>query len=356
MKLFGLGGPTTPQSASGRQKQRPVTQYYTPSNTYPKLPSPSASTSDSTESDYPPLTAPVAPFGASIAPFRTSKTVSILFYDKNDPFYEFTNFSPHEVIYKGKRYPTSEHLFQALKFLGDHPEIAERVRNCGERPMLAFDEAHRYQKWVRSDWRQVNIQKMEIALRLKFTQHPDLKALLLGTGDADLVEDSPRDYFWGTGADRSGRNELGKALVRLREELRQERDNPSHIPTAQRDSTRLSVQDLTSLVPTQPISIMDAQRLSVAPILPSGSGFASLQIHLSQGGGLCEFCQVRPKFQGHPYCGRTCAAEATKMCSVRLSLKAPLREASLLFKNLRRQGGRNSLISRGCCPYCGSRY
>lgn len=39
----------------------------------------------------------------------------ILFYDKNDPFYEFTNFSPHEVIYKGKRYPTSEHLFQALK-------------------------------------------------------------------------------------------------------------------------------------------------------------------------------------------------------------------------------------------------
>ena len=29
---------------------------------------------------------------------------------------------------------------------------------------------------------------MEIALRLKFTQHPDLKALLLGTGDAELVE------------------------------------------------------------------------------------------------------------------------------------------------------------------------
>lgn len=29
---------------------------------------------------------------------------------------------------------------------------------------------------------------MEIALRLKFTQHPDLKAMLLGTGDAELVE------------------------------------------------------------------------------------------------------------------------------------------------------------------------
>ncbi|KAG6373331.1 hypothetical protein JVT61DRAFT_6474 [Boletus reticuloceps] len=161
MKLFGLGGsPTTPQSASGRQKQRPVTQYLTPNNSYLK-PS-SRSVSSSTDADYPPLTAPVAPVGASVAPFRTSKTAPILFYDKNDPFYEFTNFSPHDVIYKGKRYPTSEHLFQAFKFVDDHPEIAERVRNCGERPMLAFDEAHQYQKLVRSDWRQVNVEKVPV--------------------------------------------------------------------------------------------------------------------------------------------------------------------------------------------------
>ena len=39
----------------------------------------------------------------------------VLFYDKKDPFYEFTNFSPHDIIYKEKRYPTSEHLFQAFK-------------------------------------------------------------------------------------------------------------------------------------------------------------------------------------------------------------------------------------------------
>lgn len=39
----------------------------------------------------------------------------ILFYDKHKPYYEFTNFSPHEVVYEGKPYPTSEHLFQAFK-------------------------------------------------------------------------------------------------------------------------------------------------------------------------------------------------------------------------------------------------
>ncbi|KAJ4474297.1 hypothetical protein J3R30DRAFT_655125 [Lentinula aciculospora] len=39
----------------------------------------------------------------------------ILFYHKHNPHYGFTNFSPHSVVYKGKRYPTSEHLFQSLK-------------------------------------------------------------------------------------------------------------------------------------------------------------------------------------------------------------------------------------------------
>lgn len=39
----------------------------------------------------------------------------ILFYHANDPFYGFTNFSPDPVEYRGKRYPTSEHLFQSLK-------------------------------------------------------------------------------------------------------------------------------------------------------------------------------------------------------------------------------------------------
>jgi hypothetical protein len=140
---------------------------------------------------------------------------------------------------------------------------------------------------------------MDIALRLKFTQHRDLRALLLGTGDADLVEvrgvlsfrsasgfnrlqDSPRDYFWGIGADHSGRNELGKALVRLREELREEQDNPSRIPTARRDPTRLSAQDLPSLVATQLTS--NAWRLW--PF--RGSGPIQPQLSSPQGNGLCE--------------------------------------------------------------------
>lgn len=39
----------------------------------------------------------------------------ILFYHKHKPYYGFTNFSAHQVMYNRKRYPTSEHLFQSFK-------------------------------------------------------------------------------------------------------------------------------------------------------------------------------------------------------------------------------------------------
>lgn len=42
----------------------------------------------------------------------------ILFHDKRKPHYGFTNLSKHNVFYDGKLYPTSEHLFQALKVRG----------------------------------------------------------------------------------------------------------------------------------------------------------------------------------------------------------------------------------------------
>lgn len=66
---------------------------------------------------------------------------------------------------------------------------------------------------------------------LKFSQNPDMKAYLLGTGDATLVEASPYDRTGGIGLDRLdedathpdrwlGRNLFGYALMQVREKLR----------------------------------------------------------------------------------------------------------------------------------------
>ncbi|KAJ2917349.1 hypothetical protein MD484_g3081, partial [Candolleomyces efflorescens] len=131
-------------------------------------------------------TLPESPRRSPVQPRR-----KILFYHKNDPYYGFTNFSAHPVIYRGKRYPTSEHLFQSFKFHDHRPGLAEHIRTCSERPSVAFSEARRFQPEVRPDWMQVNIPMMEEALWHKFTQHADLQAELLGTGDAELIEASP---------------------------------------------------------------------------------------------------------------------------------------------------------------------
>ncbi|KAJ7888790.1 hypothetical protein B0H13DRAFT_2235009 [Mycena leptocephala] len=161
-------------------------------------------------------TAPVSRRGSP----RTPTRARILFYNKTDPHYGFTNFSSHPVFYDNKRYPTSEHLFQSFKFQPHRPRLAEHIRTCSERPSVAFSEARRFQPEVRSDWKDVNIQMMDLALWHKFTQHESLKKELLATDDAELVEDSDKDSFWGVGTDRRGRNELGKALERLRTKLR----------------------------------------------------------------------------------------------------------------------------------------
>lgn len=65
----------------------------------------------------------------------------------------------------------------------------------------------------------------------KFSQNPELKAALLATNDAIIAEASPYDKIWGIGLKATdpnsldpnkwrGQNLLGKALMRVREELR----------------------------------------------------------------------------------------------------------------------------------------
>ena len=60
---------------------------------------------------------------------------------------------------------------------------------------------------------------MRDALRAKFTQHPDLKATLLATGAAEIVEHTANDRYWGDGGDGTGKDRLGELLMELRAAL-----------------------------------------------------------------------------------------------------------------------------------------
>jgi len=63
---------------------------------------------------------------------------------------------------------------------------------------------------------------MREAVEAKFRQHDELRALLLETGDATLIEHTENDDFWGDGGDGTCHNELGRILMAVRERLRQE--------------------------------------------------------------------------------------------------------------------------------------
>ena len=141
----------------------------------------------------------------------------IHFYLKGDEYGCFSNFAPFPITLAGKQWPTSEHYFQAQKFAGtEHEEAIRREKS----PMIAARMGRDRKKPLRPDWEAVKDDIMRTAVRAKFEQHPELRDMLLRTGDATLVEHTENDSYWGDGGDGSGKNMLGIILMEVREELR----------------------------------------------------------------------------------------------------------------------------------------
>ena len=143
----------------------------------------------------------------------------IYFYNKDEKYYEFTNFFPSPIELDGREWPTTEHYFQAQKFVGT--SLVEVIRQKKwTRDVFEFTHKTDLTCQRRKDWDKVKIHIMKKALMAKFTQHDNLRQLLMDTEGRKLVERSPYDTFWGDGGDDSGKNQLGKLLMEVREELR----------------------------------------------------------------------------------------------------------------------------------------
>lgn len=143
----------------------------------------------------------------------------IRFYSVSAEYGEFSNVAPYPITLKGKRWPTSEHFFQAQKFANASDQEEIRAANC---PMIAARMGRDRKRKLRRDWESVKIGIMREAVEAKFRQHDDLRLLLLGTGEAKLIEHTENDDFWGDAGDGSGRNELGRVLMAVRKRLREE--------------------------------------------------------------------------------------------------------------------------------------
>jgi len=144
--------------------------------------------------------------------------MAILFYSTNEvPYGCFSNFSPHPVELDGALWPTSEHYFQAQKFAGT-PHV-EAVRRAAS-PMIAARMGRSRQRPLRDDWEQAKDDVMRRVVLAKFTQNAEIRAILLATGDEEIIENTTRDYYWGCGTKGTGQNMLGRILMEVRERLR----------------------------------------------------------------------------------------------------------------------------------------
>ena len=143
-------------------------------------------------------------------------------------FYPLDNFSSFKVEWNGYLYASLEEAYQAASFMGSDENLVEKVKHSH-----SADEAQRIayanRDKQRPDWNEVKLEIMEELLRLKVEQNPYVKQKLLQTEDYLIVEDSPKDSFWGWGPNRDGENNLGKLWMKLREEIKKKEIATHHM-------------------------------------------------------------------------------------------------------------------------------
>lgn len=152
-------------------------------------------------------------------------------------FVFLSNFYPCKIEHKGITYPSVEHYYVALKVTGmqfidgvyytapDFRELVARILDAGDVKKLG-----RRVK-VRSDWDDKKLDFMEWGIREKF-KDPNLSEMLLSTGDLELIEGNDwHDVWWGQCScpkcRGGGQNYLGRILMKVREELKQQNTKPS---------------------------------------------------------------------------------------------------------------------------------
>jgi ribA/ribD-fused uncharacterized protein len=165
--------------------------------------------------------------------------MTIEFYGTKGPYGFLSNFYEAVFELEDRQWLTVEHFFQACKAItaeerqriadAAKPRLAKKLgRACKIRPdweesvgTPALHDKFRDEQGVVVE--SVKDHYMFSALIAKFNQREDLCAALYSTGEEELVEASPTDYYWGIGKDGTGLNKLGRMLQLVRAGLPQNR-------------------------------------------------------------------------------------------------------------------------------------
>lgn len=145
-----------------------------------------------------------------------------------EPFGILGNMSAHPIfVPEGARWPTAEALFQALRFPATAP-INAQLR-AERNPMKAkFLAKARANEMTVAPMSAQDLDNMRFVLRLKFSQHADVRTCLALTAGHVIVEDCTNrqrgsGLFWGAALRDEGwvgENWLGRLWMELRTEIK----------------------------------------------------------------------------------------------------------------------------------------
>ena len=153
----------------------------------------------------------------------------------------FSQWYPAAFEVDGERYATAEHYMMAEKArLFGADGIRRQILQAGS-PKQAKALGRQIVGFKDEVW---NAHRFDIVCRAnfaKFSQHADLKAFLLQTGNRILVEASPVDSIWGIGSAQDdphaenplqwqGLNLLGFALMKVRDQMQAACNTPASKP------------------------------------------------------------------------------------------------------------------------------
>lgn len=137
----------------------------------------------------------------------------VFFMKVNEPFGVLTNFSQTGFIFDSRAWKTSEHCYQAMKFI--EIEAQELIRSQPNAYMAA-KSGRELKARMKDNWDIIRDPIMSDITYAKFSQNLDAKQILLSTDNRLLVELSFKDNYWGSKPDLSGKNKLGKILMHHR--------------------------------------------------------------------------------------------------------------------------------------------
>lgn len=158
-------------------------------------------------------------------------TEYIFFYghNPNEPYGCFSNFYPSNFTVDGKNYTCSEQYFMKKKqelFDPTNEQLANKIMETTN-PASIKKFGRQVKNYNDTIWNTNRYQIMVDALKAKFNQNPNLKQILMSTGNKQLAETTSRDKIWAIGLDMNdpkrfdetqwkGQNLLGKALMEAR--------------------------------------------------------------------------------------------------------------------------------------------